>query len=264
MTTLPTRVGRASGDHNEYFGYSVSSELAGAETVTGLIAMAVTGRRPSEEVRAVLDDIGVVVTVADPRIWPLKLTRLVSAYGRSLPAVAAAYLCVEDGAVGHWTGGTGAARLIELHASICGRVDDREAIAREVERVLGGNGRWMGFGVPFRQEDERVVALRRRLEARGRAGLPYWRLFESVSAVVLELKRLRPNISIAVGAACLDLGFTPRQASLLSVALGQTDYLANAVEGAEQAPEVLRELPAQNVRYVGPPARPSPRFAARK
>lgn len=259
LPELPTRVGFASGTDNHFFGWSVGRELAGNETVTGLIAMAIVGRRIAPEERALLDDIGVVVTVADPRIWPLKLTRLVASYGRTLPAVAAALLCVEGARIGHWTGGTGAQRLVELYKRIGGRVDDRQAIEREAEDVLSADGRLMGFGVPFREEDERVLALARCLETRQRTGLPYWTLFRGVQSVIFERRGLQPNISLAVGAACLDLGFSPRHASLLSAALGQTDYLANAVEGATQHPTVLQKLPVDHVHYVGVPARTSPR-----
>jgi hypothetical protein len=36
-----------------------------------------------------------------------------------------------------------------------------------------------------------------------------------------------------------------------------TNLVANAFEGAQQSPEVLRTLPAPCIRYVGPPPRRS-------
>lgn len=259
---LTTRVGRACGDDNHFHGHAVAGELCGRESVTGLIALAVLGRRLDEDEKAVLDDLAVVMTVADPRIWPLKLVRVVSSYGRALPALAAAQLCIEDALIGHWTTGAAAAQLAQLREALGTRAADDDAVAMEVERVFASGRRLMGFGVPFREQDERVVALRRCLAARGRIDRPHFRLFERVAQAVYTQKKLSPNIGVAVGAACLDLGATPRQASLLSVALGQTDYLANAVEGAAQAAPILRELPQAHVRYVGKPPRQSPRATA--
>jgi hypothetical protein len=257
IPTLCTRVGHASRGENQFFGYAVGRDLAGRETQTGLIALAVGGRRLSPEERSVLDDIAVVMTVADPRIWPLKLTRVVSSYGGTLPAIAAANLCIEGALIGHWTSGSAAELLVSLRSAVGGNCDDVEAVRREALLALASGQRWMGFGVPFRAEDERVAALRRCLEAHDRVQLPFFRLLDTLSRVLLELRGLRPNIGVAVGAACLDLGFRPREVSLLSVALGQTDYLANAVEGAGQKPEVLRNLPSQMVHYVGPSPRES-------
>lgn len=258
LEPLETRVGQARHGDNQFFGHSVGKQLAGEETVTGLIALSVSGRRLTPDERAVLDDVAVVMTVADPRIWPLKLTRVLSAYGSALPALAAANLCIERAHIGHFTTGIAAENLAELSATVEDPAD-REAVGDSVLAMLARGGRFMGFGVPFRPLDERVESLRTCLARRGRTGLGHWTLFESLASVMLEKKGLRPNIGLAVAAACLDLGFGPRQISLLAVALGQTDYLANVVEGAAQAPDVLRELPAHTVRYVGPAPRKSPR-----
>ncbi len=256
---LTTAVGHAANGENHYLGYAVGRELAGRETQTGLVALAIGARRLTSAERAVLDDIAVVMTVADPRIWPLKLARVVASYGSTLPAMAAANLCIERAFIGHWTSGTAAETLVSLREAIGESIDDEVLVSREALHFLATRRRWMGFGVPFRDQDERVAALRRCLENRGRTSQPYWRLLETLSKVLYQHKKLRPNIGIAVGAACLDLGYSPREVSLLSVALGQTDYLANAVEGAAQAPEMLRELPARIVRYVGPARRRTPR-----
>lgn len=259
LPALSTRVGQARHGDNHFFGFSVATELAGCETVTGLIAMSVTGRRLSPEERAVLDDIAVVMTVADPRIWPLKLTRVLSAYGSALPAMAAANLCIERAHIGHFTTGIAAERLVDVANAVGDAVTDEERLSEAVGSLLARHGRFMGFGVPFRAVDERVATLGRCIAARNRERHRYWRLFGAVSAVMLASRGLRPNVGLAVAAACLDLGLTPREISLIAVALGQTDYLANAVEGALQAPGVLRELPADRVRYVGQPARVSER-----
>jgi hypothetical protein len=256
---LTTRVGHADWGDNRYCGFSVGAELAGTETIAGLIALATTGRRLAPEERAVLDDIAVAMTVADARIWPLKMTRVVSSYGGSLAAVAAANVCLEEAYVGHWTSGDAAVLLSALRAEA---PELTVAAMREpLDRRFREGVRLIGFGVPFRPEDERVRMLRECLVRRGRTGLPYWRTLEAASGAARVLRNLEPNIGLAVAAACLDLGFTPRQISLVCVALGQTDYVANAVEGGEQRPAVLRRLPDAAIEYVGKANRTSPREA---
>jgi hypothetical protein len=209
---LTTRVGHADWGDNRYCGFSVGAELAGTETIAGLIALATTGRRLAPEERAVLDDIAVAMTVAD-------------ALRSEAPELTVAAL--------------------------------REPLDRRFREGV----RLIGFGVPFRPEDERVRMLRECLVRRGRTGLPYWRTLEAASGAARVLRNLEPNIGLAVAAACLDLGFTPRQISLVCVALGQTDYVANAVEGGEQRPAVLRRLPDAAIEYVGKANRTSPREA---
>jgi hypothetical protein len=263
LPPLPTRVGHAAWGENFLFGHAVGRELVGSETYTGLVALAVRGQRPTAEECAVLDDIAAAMIAADPRIWPLKLIRVISSYGSTLPALAASKLCVERAMIGHWTSGAAADRLVALLDAVAGDVDDAGAVGREVERALAAGERWTGFGVPFREQDERFLALRRALERRDRAKLPFFRLSETLASVMLELKGLRPNIGTGVAAACLDLGYAPREIEVLALALGQTDYLANAVEGAAQMPEVLRVLPREVIRYVGPGPRESARSKLR-
>jgi hypothetical protein len=261
---LSTRVGHAAWGENFYFGHAVNRELAGNETYTGLVALAVGGRRLSPEDRAVLDDIAVIMTVADGRIWPLKLTRVIAAYGSTLPAVAAANLCIERAMIGHWTSGTAALALAELERAVDGQVEDVKRVEAEVRQRLARGERWMGFGVPFRDRDERVDSLTRCLTARNRQNGKYFRLLHTLADALHRLKGLRPNVGAAVGAACLDLGFTPREVSLLSVALGQTDYLSNAWESAASSPDVLRNFPEPLVKFAGSARRKSPRAEARQ
>jgi hypothetical protein len=51
----------------------------------------------------------------------------------------------------------------------------------------------------------------------------------------------------------------PAQIGYLAVALMHNVVIANAVEGAAQAPAVLRKLPAGTLSYKGHSARKSPR-----
>ena len=68
-----------------------------------------------------------------------------------------------------------------------------------------------------------------------------------------------PHVFVAIAALCLDMGMTPYEAGVFGMLPLFHDALANAVEGAEQKPSVLRTLPYNHVKYVGPAPRMSER-----
>ena len=259
---LPTCVGHAEWGDNWAFGHSVARELAGKERYVGLLSLAVAGRRLTASECALLDDLAVVMTVADPRIWPLKLVRVASSHGGCLAAFAAGQLCLDEAFVGHFTTGEAARMLFETRRALGDGCFDLDAVTEHVRALLEPGKRLLGIGVPFRHVDERVVMLMERVHARGRADLAFWKLFLLFQTALESVKKLRPNIGLAAAALCLDLGFTPRQCAILVSALGSTDFLANAVEGSLQAPAVLRELPKSAVVYRGSTPRTSPRLRA--
>jgi hypothetical protein len=259
---LPTRVGHAEWGDNRAFGHSVAETLVGAETYVGMLSLAVAGHRLSVEERALLDDLAVAMTVADPRIWPLKLVRVVSSYGGCLAAFAAGELCLDEAFVGHFTTGQAAQTLVDTQEILGDHSGDLDAVTEHVRALLAPRKRLLGIGVPFRPIDERVVMVSECVGARGRAHLPYWRLFLRFQAALERVKNLRPNIGLAAAAITLDMGFTPRQCAILVASLGSTDFLANAVEGSLQAPPMLRQLPDCVLVYRGREARTSPRHQA--
>ncbi len=256
LASLTTHVAHSEFGANRFFGFSVP-DLAGEETLTGLAAIAISGRRRTPEERGMLDDVAVSLTLADPRIWPVKISRLVSSYGGCLPAMVATMLGLEDAVIGHWT----TRECAELFIALAEEAPELtvEAMLGPVERRLRAGQALFGFGVPFRPQDERLLCLRTRIVKRGRDGLTYWRVLEAASGAMRRLKGLEPNMTGGATAALLDLDFTPRQIPILCVMLGQTDFLANAVEGADQHPAVLRRLPDDRIRFVGRAPRQSPR-----
>jgi hypothetical protein len=268
---LPTRVGHAEWGDNRFRGHSVVRELAGRETIAGLLALAIGGRRVDPVESGLLDDIGVVASVGDPRIWPLKLVRITASYGGCLAAVAAVNVCSEGAMVGQHGVGAAAALLLDLSRrmrafNVAGAspeilAQDDLALEDECRRLLEKKGRLFGFGVPFRERDERLDMLIDRVAARERGELPYWRLFTRVAETVRRIRLLEPNIGLGAAAVCLDIGFTPGQIGPLVTALCSADFWANAFEGAEQAPPGMQSLPLGSVRYVGPPPISSPRAA---
>ncbi|HSU41886.1 MAG TPA: hypothetical protein VLJ38_20040, partial [Polyangiaceae bacterium] len=131
------------------------------------MALSILGQRLSPELCGVLDDAVGVMTLADPRIWPLKLTRVVGSYGGFLAALSAGTLAENEARIGPWACVDASKVLCALHAELDGRQDDLSYV-REVLAAYRKKHRFVwGFGTPYRGRDERVIAFRRCMERRG-------------------------------------------------------------------------------------------------
>lgn len=252
---LPTLVGRAERGENQFRGFAVGSQLAGNTTNWAALALAVGHRPLSQRECEVLDDMVVCSLAADPHIWPLKVTRIVAAFGAVVPALAAGILCTAGGFMGWGTYAPAATFLLELAGS--------PNPSATLELRLKRSGRVPGFGVAYRVEDERAVAFRGRVRARGFDRGLHWQTLLTADDRLREAGA-PANIAAVSAAMLLDLGFTPQQINALGPLLLLPNYLANAVEGAEQAPQILRTLPAEAIEDRTPPARLSPRAQAKR
>jgi len=259
---ISTKVAYAYWDEHAFCGYRLFADLLGHISAPGLLLLSLTGRRPSAEECALVDDIITIVTMADPRIWPLKICRIIGAYGRFLPAFAAGYLSVDGADIGPSVCGPLAERLRELYEGVGGRVDDVSAVEDCVRKLLATTPRLPGFGVPFRSPDERLVALRGRVKAHGRHERPFWRLLECMTAVIRREKNVEPNVGAGLVAVLLDLGFEPNKITPLVAMFMQMTFIANAMEGAAEPAASLRALPLDRIDYVGREGRESPRAHA--
>jgi hypothetical protein len=255
---LVTRVGHASVGHHRFRGYHVGDELVGKETYFSAVSLALGGRRLDADEAAVLDELSAALLGPDPRIWPWKLCRLMSAYGRFTTGLAGPIVALAGGRLGPAALAAAARFLTRLGEDVVWS-EGPGALAAAVERALAIDARPPGFGTPFRPEDERLGPIAGIVERHGRAEKPYWKLVHAIAPLIQERTKMPLNAAGAVSAACLDLGFSPTQIDAFGVLLLLTNFVANAYEGAQQSPEVLRSLPAHCIRYVGPPARRSPR-----
>lgn len=256
---LPTKCAHWGWDDHRYFGYAVFDDLVGHESMIGLSALSVLGRRLSKECCDVLDDIVSTSTLADPRIWPLKITRLVAAYGSIMPAVAAGLIIQEGSRIGPWTIGDAATALVGIHTELANFEQDGALVRGVIERYLETHRVILGFGTPYRSADERLKAFRIRMRRNGRDQLPYWQTMNRVAEAVRSLRRVEPNIAIGMGAAMLDMGVSAVEIGPLMTSLYQHMFFGNAVEGAHQSPAILREIPREYISYVGAARRTSPR-----
>jgi hypothetical protein len=261
---IRTRVAKHLFGENLYFGHRAIGDLLGHETMTGLVAMGVGGRRVTPEQRRVLDDLAVICNSSDPRIWPLKLTRLVGSFGGTVAAFCAGQLAVEGERIGYWITGYAAAGLVELRESVGDRLEDAAAVAREVRAFVARRGRVSGFGVPLRPSDERMDALRAYVRGTPLERGDYWRLQEALSDYVEGERGIPRNIGLGLAAVLLDLGYTPGEISPLAHFLTQNVYVANACEAAAQRSPEMQRVPDEHVVYAGPARRDTPRAAIRK
>ncbi len=255
--SLPTRVAQAVWGDNRFRGYSVNTELAGRIDAWSAVSLAVGHRILSPDEAAVLDDVVVCALAADPRIWPLKIVRLLSAYGHTTTGTVAGMYCTEAADIG-WRAYFIAGEFLESLASL----PDATAWGQDIESRIDRRERFPGYGVAHRHQDERVTALAACLDAKGRTSGRHWSLARELD-VLLAPRGVRMNMGAAGAAALMDLGFTPTQLLALGPYLVAPNYLANAVEGAEQRPATLRRLPAESIDDRTPKARLSPRATAR-
>jgi len=247
---IQTRVAHTGADELRFRGKRVFGELLGKATVSQMLVLGLSGRWLDGGELAVIDDIVVAMSSADPRLWPFKVTRLASAYGRATFGVAATLVSGEGGMYG---GNRLAGAALWLQALVArGEVSDDD-----VHAALQAGG--AGFGVLYRGRDERFDALVAQTERRGKNALPAMRSALQASQVARERMQIQPHVYLAIAALGLDLGLEPAEIALIGMICLFHDSLANASEGAHQAPAILRAIPSGSIDYQGPPPRTSPR-----
>lgn len=261
--TVRTRVAQFDYDDNRFCGYSIRDELAGKSGYWTTISLALGGPRLTPDQERVLDGLATAAVNADPRVWPLKVTRLLASYGSSAMGIGGSFIALGGGFVGA-PAIEGAARLLTQLAEV-ERTGGRTAVEREVLDRIARGQRLMGFGVPSRERDERVVAAAGLIEQFQLDQGRHWQLMLVIEGVAVTQKEtLRLNIGAASSAIFLDLGFTVTQIGTLAALMLLNNMVANATEGAEQKSPLLQEFPRDYVRYEGPPDRSSPRALARR
>ncbi len=258
MNPVVTQVAHAGSGEHMFMGHRVLRDLLGAESLTGLFALSVLGRRVTREEQRLLDGLAVAVTAADPRIWPLKASRLVASYGDVLAGRAAGQLAMMGTYLGPRIIEHAAAHLHALSAALEGAATPEEE--DDILRVHAASTRRLaGWGVPFRAEDERLRALCTFVAAVGRDRLPHWRAQERLAAFLLRDRGLPANVGSGVAAALLDIGCSPSQAGVLGTLIHTQDFDANVYEAAKQRAPQMQRLPVSCIEYVGVAPRTSPR-----
>jgi hypothetical protein len=261
---LITRVGHVGPDHHRFRGFEVGGELVGHESYWSVISLAIGGPRIDPGLSRLLDDLATSLVGPDPRIWPWKLCRLMSAYGRFSVGMAGPLIMMSSGRVGPAALASVARFFDELARELGPELADDGALRRAVERKLEHVPRPPGFGTPFRNQDERNAPIIALVRAHGRENGRHFSLVQRAAPLVFQQTQLPMNAAALVSGLCLDLGFSPEQIDVFGILLLVSNLVANSFEGSREAPAVLRRLPAEFVRYVGHAARRSPRAESGK
>jgi len=255
---VPTRVARAVAGGNEFFGYRVESAFVDEDAFWRGILLSIGAGPESFAHLPLVRRLAGCNFVADPRIWPLKISRVLSSYGNAIPALCGGNVFLEGARVGPVAARESADALASFVATYPEPWEGGD-LEKELLRRLERGERLAGYGVAFRRLDERVEVVDRIVREEEREAGLHWRCSLAVEAILAKGRVLPRNVVSASAAALLDCGFTSRQIGLLMWYYFVPTFMANAMEGAEQAPEMLRELPAEAVEYVGPAPRRSGR-----
>ncbi len=231
------------------------AELLGHTSVGQLLTCDVVGRMVDPDEERLIDDIMTAMSSADPRLWPFKLTRLGAAHGSAALGVAIT-LIASQGAI------FGAKRFRDIAEAL---VDLRQRAEHglgddELEAILRQGT--VGFGILYGKHDARFDALVNQLAKRTIRSDAHMQIAMRAVAVARGRMNLEPHVFVAIAAVCLDLGMTPFQIGTFGMLPLFHDALANAAEGAEQQPALLRCIDLHQVQYDGREPRSSPRAHA--
>lgn len=255
--SFETLVGHSGWDEHLFMGHRVFEELLGQQSWTQLIALSILGRTLSEHELRVARRVAEVQTLADPRIPPLWVARMVATEGRALTGVACGMMACDKGVIGPGVAERCAQMFLELDAALK-EPEDAAAVGRWLAERKAAKRGVPGFGIPFRGRDERIVAITRAMKAEGHEGR-YWRWCLLLQEVAEDAIGIPPNIILAYASLCLDLGFDTEGAGLFANMCTMHCFTANAYEGMKQRDEVMRRLPDDWVEYRGQAPRRSPR-----
>lgn len=245
--TIRTRVGHIGPTDNRFLGRSVFEELSDqVASPADALALAL-GARLGEIEREALRLVALCTTSPDARVWPLKLCRLLASYGHPIAGLFGGQLISSGSIMGPGTAAGCAAGL----AFVAERATDDAALEQAVaEWCERSGGRFPGFGVPFRPEDERLVAMRRYVAGTQLERRPYWILQQRVTDVMTRRGALQPNVTLGASALLLEAGIAPERCGVALALLMSHIFVAHSLEAAQSDGE-LRALPASAVDYQG-------------
>jgi len=253
-----TRIGHIGfGDHR-FRGYSVLNELIDSTDGLALTWLGISGRSLLSEERDIIRLMTLAATAADARVWPVKITRLLSAYGNAYAGFLGGQLATPSERIGAGSLERTAHTLKEFMDAIedKGGEIDATTITPLLLKYLEKNPILNGFGVPFRDVDERLVALMKRISGHPAEKKPFWRLAAVLMTLMRELKKVEPNVGIAMGALLLDLGIPPEKAAIVcSILMMSPLFAAHALEASQPEYNHWRALSADQINYTGTPRR---------
>lgn len=245
--SLPTRVAIAGLYEDQFCGYPVFSGLLGTISYTGMLLLATGGKKLSIEETEVIDDLAVVLAMADPRIWAPKIARLASCYGNFEVAMSTPFLTLSK-LIGAGTISETVQQLLDIKQLVEEqKAEDDEAIKKIISHYLSKKKLIYGLGLSGRPIDQRLTAFIKSVEKKKLNKRTFWHLQELVSEIGRKERKLEPNIVMGAAGVFLDFGLDVKQSLQLFQFIILIPYIANASEGSKQAPEILQCLPKEYI-----------------
>jgi hypothetical protein len=184
----------------------------------------------------------------DARVWPLKVTRLLASYGDPLAGHFGGQLLLASNTMGPGCATMAARGLVWVHEHAGEGATDAQVEDAIAEWLAQSGDRFAGFGVPFRDADERRTGLLHLVGQGPVTRRPFWRLHERIVEAMAPVK---PNVLISLAAMLLDIGVSADHSGIAVCTLTSPIFLAHALESARQDGARLNALPASCVSYQG-------------
>jgi citrate synthase len=230
-----TRMSQAYPDRVEVRGRDLTGDIMGRLSFTEYFHLLLTGREPTEDEAFFLDLL--LVAIAEHGLMPTNVVARVTlaADPESLQgAVAAGILGAGPVVLGS---SEECARLLEAAQEEVAAGGAPEAVARDVARSIHAAGAKVpGFGHPVHRpvdpRAERILAL---ADARGVSGrhVLLSRLLRDAVSATWE-KQLPMNVSMAIAAVLLDLGYSPDVVKAVPILARTASLLAHLAEERER------------------------------
>jgi len=231
METPASAIAQAYPDRVEVRGRDLTGELMGRLTFSEYFHLLLTGSEPSEDQRYFLDLL--LVSIAEHGLMPSNVAArmTLAADPDSLQGAVAAGILGAGSVV---LGASGeCARLLAEGVASRG---EPAAVARDIARSIHAAGaRIPGFGHPVhRPVDPRAERILELADERGLDG-PHLRLARALTDAVADAwgKPLPMNVSMAIAAVMLDLGYAPDVVKAVPILARVASLLAHLAEERE-------------------------------
>jgi citrate synthase len=249
-----SRIAQAYPDRVEVRGLDLTGDVMGRLSFTEYFHLLLTGREPTEDEAFFLDLL--LVSIAEHGLMPSNVAArmTLAADPDSLQgAVAAGILGAGPVVLGS---SEECARLLAQGVATGG---EPAAVARDIARAIHeAGGRIPGFGHPVhRPVDPRAVRILELADERGVSGANV-ALARSLREAVAEAwgKPLPMNVSMAIAAVLLDLGYAPDIAKAVPILARTASLLAHLAEERESPVGFLMAGKADEaITYEPPDAR---------
>ena len=229
-----TGLSRAFPDRVEVRGHDLTGELMGRLTFTEYFHLLVTGEKPTEEQRFFLDVV--LVALAEHGMMPTNIAArmtLAAAPDALQGAVAAGILGAGTVVLG--TSGACAELLEKMQDEVAAGGDPADAARAAAREIQDAGGKVPGFGHPVHKPlDPRAERILELADERGVSGshIVLARLLREAVANVWG-KPLTLNVSMAIAAVMLDLGFSTASVRAVPILARTASLLAHLAEEAE-------------------------------